>query len=142
MSMVHLTKCQIIMVNLIKNQIRIVNLTKPYTFNMANLTKPFWWTFVDFDQIFNFTLGHIYHFSETYWSNITCFSYPKPLIKMDIPFCQCGHFNQVGFLKSHDFLQCLQIHTMMASPFANVRLRPNWTHLCAQNLICLTKNAT
>jgi hypothetical protein len=40
MSMVHSTKCQIIIVNLIKGQIRMVNLTKPYPFNMANLIKP------------------------------------------------------------------------------------------------------
>ncbi len=35
--MVHLTKCQIMMVNLIEGQIKMVNLTKPYPFNMANL---------------------------------------------------------------------------------------------------------
>jgi hypothetical protein len=38
MSMVHLTKCQIIMVNFIKGKIKMVNLTKPYPFiNMAIL---------------------------------------------------------------------------------------------------------
>jgi hypothetical protein len=36
-----------------------------------------------------------------------CFSCPKPLVKMDIPFGQCWHFGQVGLLKSHDFLWCL-----------------------------------
>jgi hypothetical protein len=48
MSMVHLTKSQIIMANLIKGQIRMVNLIKPL---------PFCWTFVHFDQIFDLTLG-------------------------------------------------------------------------------------
>jgi hypothetical protein len=33
-----------------------------------------------------------------------CFSCPKPLIKIDIPFGQCENFNQVGLLKSHDVL--------------------------------------
>ncbi len=41
--MVHLTKCQIIIVNLTKGQIKMVNLTKPYAFNMANFIKP--WPF-------------------------------------------------------------------------------------------------
>jgi hypothetical protein len=92
MNMVHLTKCQII----------TINLTKPYPFNMANLTKPWlvWWTFVHFDQIFGLTFGQIGHLMKC---NI-CFSCPKPLIKMDKPFGQCGHFDQVGLLKSRDFL--------------------------------------
>jgi hypothetical protein len=33
-----------------------------------------------------------------------CFSCPLLLIKMDIPFGECGHFNEVGLLKSCDFL--------------------------------------
>jgi hypothetical protein len=56
MSMVHLTK----------GQIRMVNLIKPYLVNLANLTKPFWWTFVHFDQIFDLTLGQKGHFSQMY----------------------------------------------------------------------------
>jgi hypothetical protein len=28
---------------------------------------------------------------------------PQTLIKMEIPFGQCGQFNQVGLLKIHDF---------------------------------------
>ncbi len=39
-----------------------------------------------------------------YWSNVTYFSCPKPLIKMDIPFDQCEHFGQIDFLKSRGFL--------------------------------------
>jgi hypothetical protein len=73
MNMVHLTKCQIIMVNLIKDQIKMTNLTEPHPFNMANLIKPwpFWWTFVHFDQILGLTVGQIGHFNQMYWSNVT-----------------------------------------------------------------------
>jgi hypothetical protein len=46
MSMAHLTKYQIMMVNLIK----------PYPFNMANLIKP-WPLWVHFVQIFSLTFG-------------------------------------------------------------------------------------
>ncbi len=65
--MVHLTKCQIIVVNLIKGQIRTINFNKPYPFNMANLIKPW-----PFDKIFNLTLGKTCHFSQMYWTNVTC----------------------------------------------------------------------
>jgi hypothetical protein len=65
MNMVHLTKCQIIMVNLTKGQIKIAKLIKPYPFNMANLIMPwpFWWTFVHFDQILGLTFDQIGYFS-------------------------------------------------------------------------------
>jgi hypothetical protein len=43
MNVVHLIKCQIIMVNLTMGQIKMVNLIKPYPFNMVDLTKP--WPF-------------------------------------------------------------------------------------------------
>jgi hypothetical protein len=29
-----------------------------------------------------------------------CFLCPKPSVKLNIPFGQCGHFDQVGLLKS------------------------------------------
>ncbi len=51
------------MANLIKCQIIMVNLTKSW---------PFLWIFVHFDQIFNLTLGKKCHFSQMYWSNVTC----------------------------------------------------------------------
>jgi hypothetical protein len=58
-----------------------------------------------FDQIFSLTLGQKNHFNEMYWSNVTCFSCPKPLVKMAIPFGKCEHLGQVGLLNSHVFLK-------------------------------------
>jgi hypothetical protein len=37
---------------------------------MVNLIKP--WPFVHFDQLFGLTLGQKGHFSQMYWSNVTC----------------------------------------------------------------------
>jgi hypothetical protein len=62
--------------------------------------------FVHFDEIFNLTFGQNCHFNQMYLSNVTCFLCFKPLVKMDIPFGQYEHFDQVSFLKSCDFLWC------------------------------------
>jgi hypothetical protein len=106
------------MVHLTKSQIKMFNLTKPYTFNMTNLIKPwpFWWTFVHLDQIFHLTFSQ----KVTLVKCNMCFQCSKPLVKMDIPFGQCGHFYQVGLIKTLCFLIMLFHKIVKPSPFSYV----------------------
>ncbi len=97
---------QMSVAHLTKGQIKMVNLTKPYPFNMAILIDicPFWPNI----QINTWL-------KRSFLSNVLvkcnmCFSWPKILVKMEIPFGQCEHFNQVSLLKHHDFLWWELVH--------------------------------
>jgi hypothetical protein len=109
MSMVHLTKGQIIMVNWLR-----VKLGWLIWLNLIHSIWLIWLSHGHFDghlSILTRSCIHIWS-KKSFYSNVIikcnmCFSCPKPLVKMDIPLGQCGHFGQIGILKSHIFLYCI-----------------------------------
>ncbi len=86
--------------------------------------------------MFGLSHGQKGHFSENSIKSNLCLSCPKPLVKMTIPFCQCGYFHQVGPSEKSRFLV---VHVQLGGSHSVCMRTPsyNYAHVVYLPPCCL-----